>query len=1207
MKITRIKCCNLASLAGVVELDLTKGALAQAGLFAITGPTGSGKTTLLDALCLALFDQTPRLQEANGRVKIGRAGQEHDALSAQSPRSLLRHDAGSGYAEVDFESTEGRPFCARWEVRRAGDKASGRLQSQKMTLTDLITHQVMGSGTRTETKELIVEHLGLNFDQFTRSALLAQGQFASFLKAKRGERAELLERMTGTDLYARISEQAFAKNKAAKEALQALEARKGDLALLTPLELTAKRATLSGVGREVEALEGEQRAQKAHAEWTLRVKECSDELERAKTAAAAAQLAWDQASPERARLERFESAALQLERLALQRSAQSKLNEQVLEVSARRSTLTQAEDELSAKLTELKRYEDERAATLERAEELGPRIQRAQDLEGLVLAALCEQSDARAQLEERKSELLKAEVSLQELQEELRVSQALVKRAQTALALDPQAKALVVTWPRVRKDLETAAELKLRLRQSEGLQEELDALTTQQALAQAALSDARGKLASARSALQEHKATAPLDLEKLRAEQTQLEGLELRVQGQDKLVAELNKQLTALEGESALQQEQLVKLSEQHAKLSAALPQAEIAANDSSRLRELGSSTLTLEEHRHVLIPGEPCPLCGSPEHPGVDPSAVVISALKEQEESTREALDCLRLALQKCSFAKEQAQREQEKAQAQRLALLPDLAQASAKRGELLEGFSDLQALSDHLAASRAALRQREDARALWQAKLTQLELELTVAEGVLQSAETAATQSRAALEASKEQDQAQARDSQAWTLVQERLGEELRALSTQPLELLAQDPGALLSDWEQRVPRAEAHQQDQLRGERQVQELQAPLATAQAQRSSLLGGLSLAEKLLEKRTSALNQLREAQLVLGIPDPGAAAKTLQAAIKTASQAFDKAKEQEQGARRAQALAVQSLRNAQEAVRKLKKELEEIQLALEQSLGDLSLKDLQELQAWDPAEREAAQARRASLKASLQSSTAIHGVRQEALKRLHESEPNKPALDPLLPPVEERLKQIRTRFLELELELREQQKMQGQNQSLITEIAQHREANRRWAVLNTLIGSKDGDRFRQFAQGLTLESLLAHANGHLKELSPRYLLARVPGEDLELQIVDQAMAGDVRSVNSLSGGETFLTSLALALGLASLSASQTPVRTLFIDEGFGSLDPKSLDTALATLDALQAGGRQVGIISHVAGIGDHIGVQVRIKPIAPGRSQVLLP
>ena len=165
----------------------------------------------------------------------------------------------------------------------------------------------------------------------------------------------------------------------------------------------------------------------------------------------------------------------------------------------------------------------------------------------------------------------------------------------------------------------------------------------------------------------------------------------------------------------------------------------------------------------------------------------------------------------------------------------------------------------------------------------------------------------------------------------------------------------------------------------------------------------------------------------------------------------------------------------------------------------------------------------------------------------------------------------------------------------------------RWAVLSSLIGSASGDTFRQFAQGLTLESLVAHANRHLKELAPRYLLARVPGEDLELQIVDQHLAGDVRSVNSLSGGETFLTSLALALGLASLSASQTPVRTLFIDEGFGSLDRKSLDTALATLDALQAGGRQVGIISHVAGIADHIGVQVQVKSIAPGRSQVLLP
>jgi exonuclease SbcC len=283
------------------------------------------------------------------------------------------------------------------------------------------------------------------------------------------------------------------------------------------------------------------------------------------------------------------------------------------------------------------------------------------------------------------------------------------------------------------------------------------------------------------------------------------------------------------------------------------------------------------------------------------------------------------------------------------------------------------------------------------------------------------------------------------------------------------------------------------------------------------------------------------------------------------------------------------------------------QEALNRSLETLSLDELHALQAWDSTSRQQTEEQVASLQRALLSSETILGERRDELNKLQGKEPKLVHSDPNSPPVQERLSQLRTRVIELQLQLQLQQNLGTKKKSLINDITKHQEENKRWAVLSSLIGSASGDTFRQFAQGLTLESLVAHANRHLKELAPRYLLARVPGEDLELQIVDQHLAGDVRSVNSLSGGETFLTSLALALGLASLSASQTPVRTLFIDEGFGSLDRKSLDTALATLDALQAGGRQVGIISHVAGIADHIGVQVRVKSIAPGRSQVLLP
>ena len=158
--------------------------------------------------------------------------------------------------------------------------------------------------------------------------------------------------------------------------------------------------------------------------------------------------------------------------------------------------------------------------------------------------------------------------------------------------------------------------------------------------------------------------------------------------------------------------------------------------------------------------------------------------------------------------------------------------------------------------------------------------------------------------------------------------------------------------------------------------------------------------------------------------------------------------------------------------------------------------------------------------------------------------------------------------------------------------------------MNKLIGSASGKVFSQFAQSLTLDALLVQANAHLEGLSRRYSLMRVPGEDLLLQIIDHYHGEEVRSINSLSGGESFLVSLALALGLATLSARDTQIGSLFIDEGFGTLDPDTLDVALSSLEALQASGRQVGLISHVPGMAERIGIQVQVIPRGGGRSIV---
>ncbi|MFI3219219.1 MAG: SbcC/MukB-like Walker B domain-containing protein, partial [Methylococcales bacterium] len=195
---------------------------------------------------------------------------------------------------------------------------------------------------------------------------------------------------------------------------------------------------------------------------------------------------------------------------------------------------------------------------------------------------------------------------------------------------------------------------------------------------------------------------------------------------------------------------------------------------------------------------------------------------------------------------------------------------------------------------------------------------------------------------------------------------------------------------------------------------------------------------------------------------------------------------------------------------------------------------------------------------------------------------------------------------ERDLQLREDDKKLTNNSDLKVELDKQRYRWEQWQSLNELIGSSTGAKFRVFAQSLTLEALLVHSNKHLADFAKRYALQRVPSSDLELQIIDRDMADDVRSVHSLSGGESFLVSLALALGLASLSSNKTQVESLFIDEGFGSLDPETLDIAIASLDTLQALGRKVGVISHVPILVERIGAKVVVEKQGGGKSTVTI-
>ncbi|MYL24931.1 AAA family ATPase [Halomonas alkaliantarctica] len=226
MKILALRLENLASIPGPLALDFTAAPLAEAGLFAITGPTGAGKSTLLDALCLALYGSTPRLRQAPGQnAPLPDVGEE--TIGTSDPRTLLRRGTASGYAEVDFLGRDGRRYRARWFVRRARKRVDGKLQSVEQSLRDLDADRLLTTQKR-EFDRLLVERLGLNFDQFTRAVLLAQSEFAAFLKADDNTRSDLLERLTGTAEYSEISKAAYRRSSDAKRTVEALQARLAD-------------------------------------------------------------------------------------------------------------------------------------------------------------------------------------------------------------------------------------------------------------------------------------------------------------------------------------------------------------------------------------------------------------------------------------------------------------------------------------------------------------------------------------------------------------------------------------------------------------------------------------------------------------------------------------------------------------------------------------------------------------------------------------------------------------------------------------------------------------------------------------------------------------------------------------------------------------------------------------------------------------------
>ncbi|WP_176493638.1 AAA family ATPase [Cobetia sp. 5-25-4-2] len=1172
MKILALRLDNLASLAGAHEVDFEKAPLSDAGLFAITGPTGAGKSTLLDALCLALYGTTPRLRQTPSGGQLEDVG-EHQ-LTLKDPRSLLRRGCGEGKAEVDFIGRDGLRYRAGWTVSRARGKPGGRLQNAKQhlqllpTADDTQSAQTLNT-TSNDAKALIIDRLGLNFEQFTRAVLLAQSEFSAFLRANDNERSELLEKLTDTGHYSDISIAAHERERSAREAVNKLERQLDGQLPASPDERQALEDEVRLRQTAMTRLSEQHDALTAYHQWTT----TAGELEQA---LGQAQLEQKEAHAASAALSRQREQLSALEALAPIRPALLRLKA----ISPQHAQLTTQLTRVQQQLGTLSPRTEQARADKQAADE---RMQRCEAWRGEQLPKL---EEAR-QVASRQAQQRETHVSQQSEQQRLRD-----------------------TLGHHQQELETQD------RQRQQLDQQLLQL-------QATLVDESGQpLSDAedhRDQLQRQR-DALLQLKPVLSEQ--INGLARRDEVQQRLV-ELEQQLPR-------QQEALRDVAARQAQALQARDQARHEEDAERRQQE--QERLARSDNvmalRRGLVHGEECPVCGSHEHPAAGQAAPAEALIAQLEQQARERLEQRRQATATAQHAMEAASHEHARLEQQLGYLQQEQAQLHTERQRLQQQAQTCQSnLTDILARHSLSeqpllesLPQLPAARALelieqrlgeLDARQNTLVTTLRQLTPLREQRQALATR-HATLTTQCQHGEAQLQQCEARIAA---LANEIEQLSGTLAQQLSADPRrqhASVSDWSDWVESLTTRMRNEQEDARQALQ---ELSDQQQQLTQQQANLQQRQTELQEEQRALDSERAHWQAA---NPGLDDARIEELLAVEDHDLQALRQQLRSAheRVARADALCEERNARQLKHWQAARTSDWQAALEQLAAPAEDTTGDDTQADGASGAEELGVIRGQAEQALAVHAGLQARLQEAPEEgaagtLTDAPPGPEddtrelgeALASLITTLKAPLNAVREAHQTAQAAILNDDQRRSGSAALAERLAAARAEHQRWGALSELIGSASGARFRTIAQAFNLERLIEHANLHLTNLARRYRLAR-GASPLGLVVVDTEMGDELRSVHSLSGGETFLVSLALALGLAGMASGELRIESLFIDEGFGSLDPDSLALAMEALDGLQASGRRVGVISHVAEMHERIPVRIAVRPSGNGQSRL---
>ena len=1240
MRILAIRGKNLASLADEFAIDFQQKPLDSAGLFAICGPTGSGKSTLLDALCLALYGETPRLNSAAAAgVRLPDVGE--DTITPQDPRTLLRRGAGEGWAEVDFVGHDGIAYCARWSVRRARGNTSGRLQNAEMLLQTLHDRQRIG-GVKTEVQQAIRDRLGLSFPQFTRAVLLAQNEFAAFLKADHEDRAILLQTLTGLDACEGISIRAYQRAKAEQQTLDALDVQCKNQQPLAVDQRTELEQQLTAAKAEATLLEQRKKELEQQRQWHEDREKLKHSEQQALEMARKACANQEAAIPRKTYL-------AQVEAVQEARSKVEAVDRLTTEIVDLEKAVTNAE----YKFDEARKIRDEQDKKLELAKQAlntaehnkviaKTDLEIARLLDAEIERLNPEYKKANSAMTEAKKTLAKDQGNLADKKTEREQVIRQLQTTQNWLDKHQPLRILSEDWPRWDVLFGEAAKTQSSLNK---IEKDIADLQRNEAALQKTKSKAAADLAKAEMAFQNSERqlqTANNESRKFDAEvlanrrnisETRREQLNHAQRLWTELASSLARQsalsdeANGLDGKISQTQIALNRLIADKPAATAKLEQAEKSLKTAEAA--CGESIETL---RGLLEAGSPCPVCGATEHPytvGDAPSRAILADLGNEvaacrktinDLSQQETADKTHLENSRQRFAEIGKEQQTLMVQIERNTVVWN-AQPLAVELNAMEPIRRSIWLNDQQQITREQLtviaqqengsRQAVKVCSEAQKIRDQAQQQYSTARDQLKDAQIALEQAAQTLKIAQE------RKTECASQLNQRLDALDAAFSGHDWRPLWQtDPVAFHEERRQKVAQWKDFSLKTEQWQNQISVFDSDirnLTEKVADKAVLSQSATTAFQSINHDLQTKRQQRQ-DLFNGRPVTDVEADFAKA-IAAATTAFQEQEQRVKTEENQQASAAAILGQVRQALMSSQQKAEQAHSALIDWLAAFNRNDPNQLLDsgrlralldhdgdWFKRERDELQ----KIADAVQTAAAIHRERQ-AQREAHEQQClTQESLDVVQAQhqrVSDELSHAGLKAIAAELKLRQDDERQANTANLQAEIAQQAAKTELWGKLNDLIGSADGKKFRNYAQQFTLEVLLRYANHHLTGLSHRYRLERI-ADTLALMVVDQDMGDERRSVHSLSGGESFLVSLALALGLASLSSNRVRVESLFIDEGFGSLDADTLRVAMDALDHLQAQGRKVGVISHVQEMTERIAVQIRVQRQSGGQSRV---